>query len=69
VISQFLFWVSRVVGVPWALGGACSVTIMGYGILYFTPLEDDLSDLMGILRSLWHTFRSGLVEGIGSMTA
>ncbi|KAJ8590002.1 hypothetical protein M405DRAFT_881296 [Rhizopogon salebrosus TDB-379] len=69
VISQFLFWVSRVVGVPWALGGACSVTIMGYGILYFTPLEDDFSDSMGILRSLWHTFQSGLVEDIGSVTA
>jgi hypothetical protein len=70
VISQFLFWVSRVVGVPWALGGACSVIIMGYGILYFTPLEDDLPDSMGgILHSLWHTFQSGLVEGIRSMTA
>jgi hypothetical protein len=41
MLAQFLFWVSRVVGIPWALGGACFLTLMGCGILYSTPLEDD----------------------------
>ncbi|OJA17677.1 hypothetical protein AZE42_03021 [Rhizopogon vesiculosus] len=70
MLAQFIFWVSRVIGVPWALGGACFLAMMGYGILYFTSLEDDLPDLSGIMpRRHWLTFqRSGSEEADGVMT-
>ncbi|KAJ8595481.1 hypothetical protein M405DRAFT_347899 [Rhizopogon salebrosus TDB-379] len=68
MVAQFLFWVSRVVGMPWALGGACSLIIMGYGILYFTSL-DDLPDSMGGMScSLWPTLQNGSEEAVGIMT-
>jgi hypothetical protein len=69
MVAQFLFWVSRVVGMPWALGGACSLIIMGYGILYFTSLDDDLPDSMGDMScSLWPTLQNGSEEAVGIMT-
>ncbi|OAX42608.1 hypothetical protein K503DRAFT_710226 [Rhizopogon vinicolor AM-OR11-026] len=70
MLAQFVFWVSRVIGVPWALGGACFLAMMGYGILYFTSLEDDLPDPMGGMpRRHWFTFQSsGSEEAGGIMT-
>jgi len=59
MLAQFLFWVSRVVGIPWALGGACFLTLMGCGILYSTPLE---ADPLGGGMPL--TFQSGSEETV-----
>lgn len=66
MVAQFVFWVSRVVGVLWASGGACFLTLMGYSILYFTSTDDDDPNPMaGILRSHWHAFQNGSAEPAG----
>lgn len=62
MLAQFLFWVSRVVGIPWALGGACFLTLMGCGILYSTSLEVDLPDPLG--GGIPLTFQSGSEETV-----
>lgn len=69
MVAQFIFWVSRVVGVFWASGGAGLLALMGYGILHFTSLDDDHSDLMTtMLRNHWQTFQSGSVEATEALT-
>lgn len=59
MVAQFVFWVSRVVGVVWASGGACFLALMGYGILYITSTEDDHPDP---IATMWETFQSGSAE-------
>ncbi|KAG1902145.1 uncharacterized protein F5891DRAFT_1024927 [Suillus fuscotomentosus] len=59
MVAQLVFWTFRVVGVLWASGGAGFLALMGYGILYFTSLEDDHTGSMAtMLRSHWQTFQS-----------
>jgi len=59
MVAQLVFWTFRVVGVFWASGGAGFLALMGYGILYFTSLEDDHTGSMAtMLRSHWQTFQS-----------
>ena len=65
MVAQFMVWVSRVVGVPWAMGGTCLLTLMGYGIIYFTSLEGDVPDpLGGIPRSYWSTLQNESEETV-----
>ncbi|KAG1753634.1 uncharacterized protein EDB91DRAFT_1285986 [Suillus paluster] len=64
MVAQFVFWVSRVVGVLWASGGVCFLTLMGYGILYFTSI-DHPDPTVGLLRSHWHAFQGGSAEAAG----
>lgn len=69
MVAQFLFWISRIVGVFWALGAAGFLVLVVYGILYFTSLEDDHPEPMAtMLRSHWQTFQSGSVEAVETMT-
>lgn len=63
MVAQFVFWISRVVGVFWASGGAGFLALMGYGILYSTSLEEDHPESMAtMLRSHWQTFQSDSAE-------
>lgn len=69
MIAQFVFWISRVVGVFWATGGAGFLALMGYGILYFTSLEDGHPESMAtILCSHWQTFQSDSAESVEVLT-
>jgi hypothetical protein len=69
LIAQFVFWISRVVGVFWATGGAGFLALMGFGILYFTSLEDGHPESMAtILRSHWQTFQSDSAESVEVLT-
>jgi hypothetical protein len=69
MVAQFIFWVSRIVGVFWASGGAGFLALMGYGILHFTSLEDDHLDSMAtMLRNHWQTLQSGSGEAAEALT-